>query len=180
MKFGREAIIVGIAVLGVILAGGIYVFMWPNAKEVQDLHVSLVRLQVADEHGTSLPQISDLLFDARTKFELAKPRMFGWDVKKCKAALDAVDDVETVWRDTLNGDYGVELYDPMLTLGIVHSNAEFKKIQSEVAKRKPNVGDSPEMLDLDLKIQIARSRVYVDLALRGLSAKLAPAVVATE
>ena len=181
MKLTRRPIIIAVGMVTlVILAASAYFFLLPKGKEIQDLHVALVKLEVAEQHGTNLPQFTDLLFDARTKFELARPHMFGWDATKCQVALDLADDVSTIWRGVLNDEYSDDLYEPMLRLGIVHTNAEFKKIQADIVKYKANVGDSSAIFDVELKIRSLYRQQYVSLALHGLSVKISPAVLATQ
>jgi hypothetical protein len=91
------------------------------SKQQQDLNDSLIRLRVAIEQGTSVQQYHDLLFDARSKFEIARGYLSANVSAKCEDALTTAHDAEDIWHDDLDvsGDLPPESFEELRRLGIV-------------------------------------------------------------
>lgn len=135
-------------------------------ESVRELRSSLIGLDVAVSQGVSFPKFSDLVLDARTKFEIAKPDLEAKSIASIERAVVVAEKTKTVWQATQNASRGIpkNLYAVFNELGIVSNQKDFILLSGVVeAERDLGQGDTTKKT---ISTALTRCSAEIDTALK--------------
>ncbi len=133
------------------------------------LRASLITVDVAANQGVNFSKFSDLVLDARTKFEIAKPQLAADNIAAIETAISATEEAKAVWQATLNsGGIDRSAYEPLRDLGIVKNNSDFTLLLGvSIAEREQGRADTDKKM---VRAALAACAAKVELALKVLPA----------
>jgi hypothetical protein len=156
-----------------ILSGAITWWALTPSHEEIELKTALVRIRAASAQGMGLNSFADLVLEARTRFELARPHLNTKQLKESDEAVADWEAVKAIWQETLEGTGRVcpagclELYDPLKQLGLVKDAKDFETFQKKPENHwgaASSSGPGRELISRGLTV----SKAATDIAILGL------------